>query len=279
MLSLFLTLFLASSLAVTALIVLVWAISLKIKDASIIDLVWGAGFGLIALLCLYLVSRDFDLTAYLVLLAALPTIWAARYSAYIWWRNIGHGEDKRYTAMRELTSEGNWPWFLLFRVYAFQILAMIVVALPITVGLASAAVYGTSISALAVIGTFVWASGVAFEGIGDLQLARFIKRKKELGADVTGKVMDQGLWRYTRHPNYFGNAVLWWGIFIVAATTPWGWLSIIGPVFMNYALLKVSGAAHLERTLSQRPEYAAYMERTSQFIPRPPKADPIPQEG
>jgi len=267
MFSLFLTLIGASILAICLLTLLVWLICLMTNDASVIDLFWGLSFAMIALLSVYLISQTQPFTPYLILLTALPVIWAIRYTLYIWWRNIGHGEDKRYTAMREEIPASQWPLYCLFRVYAFQALAMLIVALPIILGLASGAAHDTKISVLALIGACIWLIGFLFEAIGDFQLAGFIKKRKKLGAEITGKVMDKGLWKYTRHPNYFGNATLWWGVYIVACDTPWGFLSIIGPLFMNYALVKISGAAHLEQTLSKRPEYAQYMEKTSRFIP------------
>ncbi len=121
-------------------------------------------------------------------------------------------------------------------------------------------------------GAIIWIIGFLFETIGDWQLVEFKKKRAELGADITGKVMDKGLWKYTRHPNYFGNSLMWWGIWLVACQASWGWASIISPLFMTLALVKLTGAGHLERTLSQRPEYARYMKRTSMFIPWFPKA-------
>ena len=270
---LFLTLLGYSALAIMSLMGCLWVIALKIKDASIIDLVWGAGFAMVAVICVVVLSGRSLMTGYLWLLAALPCLWALRYSAYIWKRNIGHGEDPRYTAMRRGKSNRQWPLYLLCVVYGFQALAMLIVALPIIFGMAGGAAGATSVSALAIAGSVICLAGIAYEALADFQLARFKRRRAELGSKVTGKVMDQGLWRYSRHPNYFGNAVLWWGIFLVACIAPWGWLSIIGPVFMTYCLIRVSGADHLERQLRKRPEYADYMTRTSKFIPMPPKND------
>ena len=271
MLSLFLSLLGISAAAVFILILLTWMLSVVTNDGSVIDLVWGAGFAIVSALCLMFIAGKQPLTPYVLLLGVLPIVWALRYSVYIWHRNIGHGEDPRYTAMREGKTQNEWRWHMLTQVYPFQAAAMLLVALPIILGIASGTYFGTEIGIIAYIGTSIWAIGVLFEGIGDWQLSRFKKRRAKLGSDVTGKVMDKGLWRYTRHPNYFGNATLWWGIFLVACAAPWGWLSFIGPAFMTLALVKLTGAAHLERTLSQRPEYADYMQRTSGFIPMLPR--------
>jgi len=268
MLSLFLTLLSANILAIILLVLFVWLFSLAKNDASVIDLYWGVSFAIIALLSVYLISQAQPFTPYLILLTALPVIWAVRYTVYIWRRNIGHGEDKRYTAMRKEIPASQWPLHCLFRVYGFQAIAMLVVALPIILGLASGAANDTKISILVLIGSGLWLAGVLIEAIGDYQLANFIKRRKKLGSEITGKIMDKGLWKYTRHPNYLGNAIIWWGIYLVACATPWGFLSLIGPLFMNFALVKVSGADHLESTLSKRPEYMQYMKRTPKFIPR-----------
>ena len=274
----------ASAACVSVAMLVLWAISLKIKDVSIIDMFWGAGFGLIALLCLAMGEM---FSPYVFLLAALPVIWSIRYTIYIVRRNWGHGEDKRYQAIRANVSARKWPFYALRVVFFNQGLAMLLVAAPIWVGVATAqhfqmyhpehnpdeliSISGTEIGALAVIGTIIWLIGFLFEAIGDFQLSRFLRRRKEVGAEVTGKVMDKGLWRFTRHPNYFGNAMMWWGIWLVACQAPWGWATIVSPVFMTYALVKLTGAAVLEKSMAQRPEYADYMARTSGFMPWFPK--------
>lgn len=275
----------ASAAFVTLAMLTLWVISLKVKDASIVDMFWGAGFGVIAVMCLWLNA----LTPYLLLLAALPIIWALRYTVYIVRRNWGHGEDSRYAAIRGNVTDKQWPLYSLRIVFVLQGLAMLIVSAPLWVAMATGhfvvreytqtsqgfserlASASPDIGLLAIIGTLIWLIGFLFEAVGDWQLARFIARRKALGAEVTGKVMDKGLWRYTRHPNYFGDVVMWWGIWLVACQTPWGWATIIGPLFITYSLVKLTGMAHLERTLGKRPEYADYMKRTSSFIPWFPK--------
>ncbi len=262
--------FTATTALITVAMLILWLIGVKIKDVSIIDMFWGAGFGLIAILCLFLNKAP---TPYLYLLAALPVLWSLRYTYYIIWRNWGHGEDSRYTNIRSNVTEKQWPLYALRKVFVFQGLAMLIVAAPLWIGLAHYELTPnqTSIGPLAKIGAGIWIVGFLFESVGDWQLVQFKKNREKFGAEVTGKVMDKGLWKYTRHPNYFGNSLMWWGIWLVACQAPWGWASIIGPLFMTLALVKLTGAGHLERTLSQRPEYVDYMQRTPMFIPWFPK--------
>ncbi len=274
MMSLFLSLLSVAALTIIALMIFIWIVALLTDDASVIDLVWGLGFALVAIVCAVWLNLNANMSTYLWVLTMLPIVWAIRYSTYIFWRNIGHGEDPRYTKMREGKSKATWPFHLLFKIYGFQALAMLIVALPIVVGMASGTAYETKMSIWAVIGATICLFGIVYEGLADIQLAKFKYKRKALGPEVTGKVMDKGLWRYSRHPNYFGNATLWWGYFIIVCSTAFGALSAIGPLFMTYCLIRVSGADHLEKTLSQRPEYVDYMQRTSKFFPQPPKPKP-----
>ncbi len=293
----------ASAAFITTALLILWLTALKIKDVSIIDMFWGAGFGFIALICLNLSEK---ITPYLLLLTALPVLWAIRFTVYMVWRNWGHGEDIRYQALRSNVSEQSWPFYALRVVFFNQGLAMLLVAAPLWVTLATSynwpplkgwvmyppfeatpdgipvigtfspsnAMGLTTIKSLAIIGVLIWLIGFLFESIGDWQLTRFLARRRKLGAEVTGEIMDTGLWRYSRHPNYFGNALMWWGIWLVAAQAPWGWLTIISPIFMTYALIKLTGVAVLEKTMLEKEghhAYADYMRRTPSFIPWLPK--------
>ena len=300
--------FLASAALISTALLILWLTALRIKDVSIIDMFWGAGFGFIALFCLALSEKN---TPYLLLLTALPILWSIRFTIYMVWRNWGHGEDKRYRALRSNVSETRWPFYALRVVFLNQGLAMLLVAAPLWVALATSynwpplkgwvmyppfeatpdgipvigtfsprnAMGLTIIKPLAIIGTIIWLIGFLFEAVGDWQLARFLARRGKLGAEVTGEIMDKGLWHFSRHPNYFGNALMWWGIWLVACQAPYGWLTIISPIFMTYALIKLTGAAMLEKTMlgkpmgnkDSRPEYENYMARTSMFIPWFPK--------
>lgn len=264
-----------SNLATTAVVVFalvytVWAIHLWLDDASIIDLIWGAGFGLVAV-TLFLSAQE--KTVWKVLLAALPLIWAVRYTTFITLRNLGHGEDPRYTKLREEKTAKGWSWtvFSFFGVYGFQALAMILVCSPLIIGLAADKTI--TVGWLAWMGTALWLIGFIFEAVGDLQLALFKKKHSGYDGPQDEKpVLDRGLWRYTRHPNYFGNACMWWGIGIIACAAPYGWIGLIGPAFMNFALVFLTGKANNESHMSKRKAYREYIERTSGFFPLPPKA-------
>jgi steroid 5-alpha reductase family enzyme len=255
---------LASAGAVAVLMLLTWVVSLLVRDASIVDIIWGAGFVVVAATAA-VVGDGFDDRRYLLLL--LVGVWGVRLSSYLAWRNLGHGEDYRYVAMRK--KHGDRFWLVsLFQVFLLQGVLMWVVSLPVQ--LSAAADEPASFGPLAYLGIAVWLIGVLFESIGDAQLTAFKARSEN-----EGQVMDRGLWRYTRHPNYFGDFCVWWGIFLVAAETVPGRVGIIGPLVMSFLLLQVSEMAMLEKTIGKRrPGYAEYIERTSAFFPRPPKQLP-----
>lgn len=238
-----------------------WVVSVAIRNASIVDIVWGLGFVAVA----WAVRLRVDgLDSRQWLLTAMTTIWGLRLAGYLAWRNHGHGEDYRYRAMRKRWGS-RFALISLFTVFTFQGLMMWIVSLPVQLGQADAT--PDQLGVLAWIGIAVWLLGLGFESIGDAQLARF-------KADPTnaGQVMDRGLWRYTRHPNYFGDACVWWGIALVAAETGTGAWGIIGAVLMTVLLRRVSGVTLLEKSLTKRRAgYTDYVARTSPFIPRPPK--------
>lgn len=263
-----------SAVIVLGALTALWAVSVLVKDASLVDIFWGFGFLLVGAVCLYLVPVK---TPYLILLAALPIIWGLRLTLYLGKRNLGHGEDKRYTAMRKRAekkgmSEMAWRRRTLLTVYFGQGFLIMVVSAPVWVAMATGQV-GSSIGILAILGAALWLIGFLFEAIGDAQLAAFIKRNKDFDGPKDEKpVMDQGLWKYTRHPNYFGNACMWWGIWLVACQAPWGWATIIAPIIMTYLLTSVSGKSLLESDMNKRQKYREYAKRTSGFFPWPPKS-------
>ena len=281
-----------AAVVVFGLLTLLWAISVAVKDASLIDIFWGFGFLVVAAVCLYLVNPK---TPYLILLAALPILWGIRLSLYLGWRNLGHGEDVRYIAMRKRAakkgmSEIGWRVRSLLTIYFGQGLLIMIVSALIWVGMAMGLEYAVtyrvttpcdfrpevvsriSIGILAIIGTVLWLIGFLFEAIGDWQLTRFLKKHKNYDGPYENKpVLDTGLWKYTRHPNYFGNACMWWGIWLVACQAPWGWVTVFAPIIMTLLLTRVSGRDLLERQLKKRPAYQEYIRRTSGFIPRLPK--------
>ena len=243
--------------AILATLTLVWLLSLRLRDASIVDVCWGLGFVLVAwLYCLL----SLTMTPRSWLVAALITLWGARLSSHIFRRNHGKGEDPRYRAMRASHGQAFW-WRSLLTVFWLQGAIMWFVALPLLV-----AVRATSPAALTVVdglGVLLFAVGFGFEVVGDYQLERF-------GAEPSnrGKVLDRGLWRYTRHPNYFGDATLWWGLYAIAAATPGGWLTVLSPALMSFLLVRVSGVTLLEDGLkASKPGYRAYIARTPSFFP------------
>lgn len=242
-----------------ALMTLIWIASIVKRDASIIDPFWGAGFVVVAWLAVW---QNQPVAARALLVAALTTIWGLRLSVYLLSRNWGHAEDRRYQAMR--TRHGNRFWWVsLFTVFWLQAGILWFVSLPVQV---AAVGQESAWNAWDVLGVAVWLLGMTFEAVGDWQLSRF----KQNPANA-GHVMDRGLWRWTRHPNYFGDCCVWWGLFLVSAAGGGLW-TIGSPVVMTLFLLKVSGVALLEKSIGERrPDYAEYQARTNAFFPGPRK--------
>jgi steroid 5-alpha reductase family enzyme len=242
--------------AVTAL----WLVAVRRNDVSIIDLFWGTGFVLVAVVTLALPGGD---TGTKALLAVLTGAWGLRLSGYLAWRARGRGEDRRYTAMRARVP-GDFHRWALRRVFLFQGLLIWLISFPIQFG---GALSGPLAPGWRVwSGLALWLVGIVFETVGDAQLARF---KRTAAA---GEVMDRGLWRFTRHPNYFGDACVWWGLYLVACTHPAAVATVFAPAAMTFLLLRVSGKPILERDLGRRkPAYADYVARTSGFLPWPPR--------
>ncbi len=250
----------AGLVAALGLMTLLWLASLALRNASIVDIFWGAGF--IMLGWLYFVLAPQGLPASKLLGALLVTVWGLRLSLYIFARNRGKGEDFRYAAMRQAGGT-SWWWQSYFKVFALQGVLMWLISAPLL-----AAQIGTanSLTILAgapcmAAGVLVWAGGFFFEAVGDWQLARF-------RADPAnkGRVMNRGVWRYTRHPNYFGDAAQWWGFFLIALAAG-GWLTVFSPLLMTFLLVRVSGKTLLEKSMAQRHGYREYIEGTSGFVP------------
>lgn len=253
----------AMSLAVVASVGLallaLWGVSVARRDVSIVDIFWGAGFALIAWVAYLQAAAP---TARGLLVAILATIWGGRLALYLGWRNHGQPEDHRYQAMRAKTGP-SFVWKSLYIVFGLQGLLMLVISLPLQAAMAADA---PPLGPIEAAGALLWAVGLGFETVGDAQLARF-----KADPANRGKVMDRGLWRYTRHPNYFGDFCIWWGFYLLAArVAPWTALS---PALMSVLLLRVSGVTLLERTITaRRPEYAEYIRRTPAFFPWRPRS-------
>jgi steroid 5-alpha reductase family enzyme len=252
----------AATAAVTAAAMLaLWGLSLARRDASIVDIYWGAGFTVIAVTAWW-VSEGGN-PARRVLVVGLTGLWGLRLAGYLLWRNRGAGEDPRYQAMRRHWGE-RFPVVSLVTVFALQGVLMWFVSLPVQVVQMSGS---DPIGVVDALGVVLFAIGLAFESVGDFQLARFKADPRN-----QGRVMDRGLWAWTRHPNYFGDCLVWWGLFTISLATPAGVYTVLSPALMTFLLLRVSGVALLERSIAKRrPAYEAYRERTSAFFPRPPR--------
>jgi steroid 5-alpha reductase family enzyme len=245
--------------AIALLAVLGWALSVAKRDAGIVDSLWSLFFLLGAVV--YAVKID-AASPRATLLLAMVGMWALRLSAHITWRNWDEREDRRYQAIRARNQPG-FAWKSLYLVFGLQGLLAWVISAPLYAGIGGA----TPLTALDYAGAALWALGFVFEAVADGQLARF-----KSDPATRGKVLDRGLWRYTRHPNYFGEAVLWWGWFLVAAAAG-GWWTVFAPLLMTFLLLKVSGVALLEKDIGERrPDYRSYVARTNAFIPGRPRA-------
>ncbi len=250
---------LTSAAVPTCAMVILWAVSVRLRDVSIVDVFWGPGFAAVAWTALAVAGAS----PRGLLAAGLTTLWGLRLGVHLGLRKRGHGEDRRYAALRAARG----PRFVaesLASVFLLQAALLWIVSLPLQAAAAHGA--GAPLGGLDAAGALLALAGVAVEAIADAQLARFLARPGS-----RGQVMQEGLWRWSRHPNYFGDFVVWWGLGLLglAAGAPW---TLAGPVVMTVLLLRVSGVTLLERTIGERrPGYAEYAARTSAFFPRPPR--------
>lgn len=255
------TLFLQASLLILVLFTLLWLWSVKLKNVSIVDLFWGVGFVVVNAFYVFM-SGDLTIRKYLMLV--LVTIWGLRLSFYLAWRNMGHGEDFRYREFRKKYGPQRYWWISFFQTFLLQGLLTMIISLPllgVSMGNPS-----DSLNLLDYCAILVWVIGFAFEAGGDYQLASFKNNPQN-----KGKVMCTGFWKYTRHPNYFGDSAVWWAyaLFSIAAGRYW---QAIGSVVMTLLIIKVSGVALLEKTLNTtKPQYAEYIRKTNAFFPWFPK--------
>ena len=242
--------------AIAGAMLALWLLSLALEDSSIVDIFWGLGFVLVA----WVVVGQAGWSPRGALAVALVSAWGIRLAVHLAVRNIGKGEDPRYRAMRSARGSA-WWWKSLFIVFAFQGVLMWVVSLP----LQQAILRGGPLGPVDALATVVFLAGLFFEAVGDWQLVRFKAEPAN-----RGRVMDRGLWRYTRHPNYFGDFLVWWGLYGLALAAG-AWWTVVGPLLMSVLLLRVSGVTLLEQGMRSRPGYEEYVRRTSTFFPRPPK--------
>jgi steroid 5-alpha reductase family enzyme len=249
-----------SVLVIVASMVLLWILSLAKKNASIVDIFWGLGFVIVGWASA--INAD-NVSGLGKVVLVMVTLWGVRLSLYLAIRNHGKPEDFRYVAMRKHYG-ARFPVISLFTVFLLQGAIMMVVSLPVQIALSDA---HASLSIVSYVGIALFALGIFFEAVGDWQLAQFKRNPQN-----AGQVMQTGLWKYTRHPNYFGDTCVWWGIGIVALSASFGWIGLVGSLLMNFFLVRVSGVPMLERSMSKRrPGYDEYKRRTSSFVPRPPR--------
>lgn len=251
-----------SACVILTFMVVIWLVSLQLRNSSIVDIFWGAGF--ILTTWVYFALTPHGYVGRRLLISLLVTIWGLRLSLYILWRNWGKPEDFRYQKWRS-EAGAKWWWFSFFKVFLLQGVLMWVISAPLL-----AAQIGSTparLTILDLLAVLVWAYGFFFEAMGDLQLARF-----KANPTNKGQVMNRGVWRYTRHPNYFGDATQWWAYYLIAASASSGFWTIFSPIIMTTLLLRVSGVALLEKSLTETtPAYKEYIETTSAFIPWLPR--------
>jgi steroid 5-alpha reductase family enzyme len=251
-----------SAALVLSSVLLLWLLSLRLRDASIIDVAYASLIAAVGVLC-FLLADGHGPLQWLALGAIVA--WGLRLTLYLGWRNLGKGEDPRYTKLRNRVADDRaFAWVSLRSVYLLQGAVVWLLTLPLQLIMAAPA---TPPGGFALAGLALWMVGFLFEAVSDWQLARF-----KADPANCGRILDTGLWRYTRHPNYFGNACVNWGIWLMACAVPWGWLTAIGPLAITHFLLNVTGKKLLERKmLKERPGYADYVARTSGFVPMPPR--------
>ncbi|MVU77549.1 DUF1295 domain-containing protein [Nocardia sp. ET3-3] len=254
------TIWLCTALALLVLQALTFAVARRLGRYNVVDVIWGAGFALVALIAAGLGDGSLNRR---ILLLVLVTLWGLRLSYYMLRRTAGHGEDPRYADL--LSRHGDSPVSAFTRIFLTQAVAQWVISLPLQVSAAAGPTRGPGRAAV-VAGVLLWGVGVFFEALGDRQLARF----KSDPAN-RGRIMDRGLWSWTRHPNYFGDFCVWWGLWLVAAAAWPGVLTVFAPVIMSYLLIRGTGARLLEHTMADRPGYREYQRRTAPFFPRPPR--------
>jgi steroid 5-alpha reductase family enzyme len=251
-----------TAVAVAGLMLATFAYAMRTRVHAIMDTIWPLGFVLIALVSFFLSAGSGD-GGRRVLMLVLVAVWGLRLGAHIHSRNRGQGEDKRYTSLLRRNT-GSLAAFVWRHIYWAQGRVMWFVSLPVQVAMYSPAALGF----VSWLGVAVWAVGFTFEAVGDLQLRRF--RADPANA---GRVLDRGLWRYTRHPNYFGDAVVWFGLWLLACSHWLGLVLVVSPLYMTNMLVRHTGKRLLEKHMarSRGAAYAEYVRRTSGFVPRPPR--------
>lgn len=250
----------SNALGILGIASLLWLVSVRLRDASIVDPWWSLLFLFVG----WNTALRTGLTASKWLFLLLLSLWALRLFGHLLVRSRGKPEDPRYAAFRKKYGPARYWWFSYFQVFLLQGALALAISAPVQVALGAAA--PDPVSWLDWLGTAVFFAGFAFEAVADAQLQRFRD-----DASRRGTVLDSGLWAWSRHPNYFGEALLWWGLWLHALDSPWGWATLPAPVLLTFLLLRVSGVAMLDDLLRRtKPQYADYIARTSAFFPRRP---------
>lgn len=244
-------------------VLLLWAISIPLRDVSIIDMFFAVILFAITAVSFVLGA---GVPARKQLLLVLVGLWALRITVHLVRRNWGHGEDPRYSKLRGwVKDDRSFVWLSLRKVFLLQGIVIWFVSLPVQVAQVYAA--PATLGWFAWLGAALWLAGFVFESVADHQLIRFRAEPAN-----QGKVLQTGLWKYSRHPNYFGELCVWWGLFLIACDNVAGFLTVIGPLLYSYLIINVTGQRTLDKKLSrEKPGYADYMQRTSGLVPLPPK--------
>ena len=250
--------YLHALVAILLMALFTWSLSVTKRDVSIVDSIWS--LMLLAAALVYLWHNE-AIGIREALIFTLVLIWALRLAVYLTWRNWGQPEDGRYLQIREKYSP-NFALKSLLIIFAFQAFLAWLISLPLLVSLNTT----QSLSILDLLAMVLWLVGMSFETVADLQLYRF-----KANSANKGKVLDTGLWHYSRHPNYFGEFCIWWGFYLFAVSSG-GWWTILSPLMMSFLLLRFSGVALLEKDIHERrPAYRDYIARTNAFIPGKPR--------
>jgi steroid 5-alpha reductase family enzyme len=257
----FIQIFFQAFFIIMLLMTTLWIVSIMITNVSIVDLFWGLGF---VITCGFYFIKTGGFETRKIILMIMVAMWGLRLSFYLAWRNLGKGEDFRYNQFRQKYGATRYWWISFFQTFLLQGILMWLISLP----LLGAQFYTkqNTIGTLDYVGILLWITGVTFETGGDIQLARF-----KASPSNKGKVLDKGFWKYTRHPNYFGDSSVWWGYGFICLSAG-SYLPVLGSLLMTAMIIKVSGVALLEKSLKdQKPQYKDYIEKTSSFFPWFPK--------
>lgn len=231
------------------------------KNNGLIDIAWGLGFVIVGVYSLLASER---LSERAVVITILVALWGLRLAYYLYRRNWSKDEDYRYVNMRKRWGTSKWKYVKIFiNVYLLQLVLLFIIAQPIITVNKSSEI---GLNWLDYTGIAIWIIGYIFEAVGDSQLRTFIQKPEN-----KGRLMKYGLWKYTRHPNYFGEATMWWGIYVISLSVPNGWTGFYSPLIITLLLLFVSGVPLLEKKYKKHPEWTEYERTTSKFIPMLPK--------